>query len=51
MINDDICKLRDKLNSAIKQNKSYEEIYKLSTQLDMLIIQYYKEYVKNKKKE
>lgn len=47
MLNDQICKLRDKLNKSIEQGESYDITYKLSVELDMLISKYYK----NKKKE
>ena len=43
MLNDEICKLRDKLNKSIEQGKDYETIYKLSVELDELIANYYKE--------
>ena len=42
MLNDEICKLRDKLNKSIEENASYDEIYKLSVELDELIAEYYK---------
>ena len=41
MLNDEICKLRDKLNKKIEENASYDEIYKLSVELDELIAKYY----------
>ena len=41
MLNDEICKLRDKLNKSIEENLNYEEIYKTSVELDELIAQYY----------
>lgn len=41
MLNDEICNLRDKLNNSIEQNKSYDEIYNLSVELDELIAQFY----------
>lgn len=34
---------RDKLNSSIINNEDYDRIYKLSTLLDELILEYYKE--------
>ena len=34
--------LKDKLNSAIINNKNYNDIYKISTELDELIVLYYK---------
>ena len=30
MLNDEICKLRDKLNKKIEESASYDEIYKFS---------------------
>ena len=42
MLNDEICKLRDKLNKSIEENADYDEIYKLSVELDELIAKYYK---------
>ena len=42
MLNDEICKLRDKLNNAIENNADYDEIYKLSVELDELIAEFYK---------
>ena len=43
MLNDEICKLREKLNKSIEEDKSYEEIYKLSVELDELIAKFYNE--------
>ena len=43
MLNDEICKLRDKLNQSIVDGKDYSYIYKLSVELDELIAKYYKE--------
>ena len=43
MLNDEICKLRDKLNKSIEQGKDYKIIYKLSIDLDELIAKHYKE--------
>ena len=42
MLNDEICKLRDKLNKSIEDGEDYEVILKLSVELDELIAQYYK---------
>lgn len=42
MLNDEICKLRDKLNKSIEENEDYSEIYKLSVELDELIAQFYR---------
>jgi len=41
MLNDEICKLRDKLNESIITGQDYEVIYKLSVELDELIAKYY----------
>ena len=41
MIHEKILKLRKKLDESIKNEKDYEIIYRLSTELDDLIIQYY----------
>ncbi len=49
MLNDEICKLRDKLNRSIEQGDDYSITYQLSIELDDLIAQYYKE-LKDKKK-
>jgi len=42
MLNDEICKLRDKLNKSIEENESYDEIYRISVELDELIADFYK---------
>lgn len=41
MLNDEICKLRDKLNKSIEQGDDYDVTYQLSVELDELIAQYY----------
>ena len=46
MINDEICKLRNKLNESIVTGKDYSIIYQLSLELDELIAEYYKQNVK-----
>ena len=43
MLNDEICKVRDKLNKSIEENKDYDEIYKISVELDELIAKFYRE--------
>lgn len=43
MINDEICKLRDKLNKSIETNQDYSVIYQLSIELDEVIANYYKQ--------
>ena len=47
MIEDEIKKLREKLNKSIADDEKYEIIYKLSIELDELISKYY--IVKEKK--
>lgn len=42
MLNDKICKKREELNKSIEENKSYDEIYKISIELDRLIADFYK---------
>jgi len=46
MLNDEICKLRNKLNESIVTGKDYSIIYQLSLELDELIAEYYKHNVK-----
>ncbi len=48
MLNDEICKLRDKLNKSIEEGKDYRIIYQISVELDELIASYYD---KNSKKK
>lgn len=43
MLNDEICKLRDKLNKSIEQGDEYSITYKLSVELDELIAKYYED--------
>ena len=43
MLNDEICKMRDKLNESIALGKDYETILKISRELDKLIVEYYVE--------
>lgn len=50
MLNEEICKLRDKLNKSIEQGEDYEKTYQLSIELDELIARYYKALKENKKK-
>ena len=46
MLNDEICKLRDKLNESIINGEKYEIIYKLSVELDELIAEFYRHELK-----
>lgn len=48
MLNDEICKLRDKLNESITIGEDYNIIYKLSVELDELIAEYYRKIIKTK---
>lgn len=50
MLNEEICKLRDKLNKSIEQGDDYSVTYKLSVELDELIANYYKTLKESKKK-
>lgn len=47
MLNDEICKLRDKLNKSIENGDDYSVTYKLSIELDDLIAKYYKNQKEN----
>lgn len=42
MLNDEICKLREKLNESIIKGQDYMITYKLSIELDELIARYYR---------
>ena len=42
MLNEEICKLRDKLNKSIETGEDYSITYKLSVELDELIAKYYR---------
>ncbi len=41
MVEEEITKLREKLNKSIADDEKYEIIYKLSIELDELITKYY----------
>lgn len=47
MLDEKICILRDKLNNSIVHGEDYSIIYKISTDLDELIANYY---IQNKMK-
>ena len=49
MIDEEICKLREKLNNSIINEEDYNIIYKLSIELDELIAKYYSIGIKSKK--
>ena len=48
MLNEEICKLRDKLNSSIASGEDYSKTYELSVELDELIAQFYRLELKEK---
>lgn len=51
MLDERICKLRQKLNESIMEGQDYNVTYKLSVELDELIAEYYKKRIRgiNKK--
>ena len=51
MLNDEICKLREKLNDSIVSGQDYSITYKISVELDELIAKYYKEDINKKKRD
>ncbi len=51
MINDEICKLRDKLNKSIEDGEDYDVICQLSVELDQLIAQFMDDKERKKKHE
>ena len=42
MLNDEICKLREKLNNSIISGEDYNIVYQISIELDELIAEYYR---------
>ena len=48
MLEDKIQRKRKELNESIEKHKKYEDVYKLSVELDDLITEFYKE-AENKK--
>lgn len=48
MLEDKIQRKRKQLNESIENNKNYEDVYRLSVELDDLITEFYK---KSKEKE
>lgn len=49
MLNEEICKLREKLNESIINGEDYKVTYKLSVELDELIAKYYQKETLGKK--
>jgi hypothetical protein len=50
MIEDEIKRKRKELNESIEKNDKYENVYKLSIELDDLITEFYKESQERKQK-
>jgi len=48
MLEDKISKKRKELDESIKNNKKYDYVYKLSTELDDLITEFYKKSIRTK---
>ncbi len=48
MLNEEICKLRNKLNESIVTGQDYSIVYQLSIELDELIAEYYRENAKQR---
>lgn len=46
MLNEEICRLREKLNDSILNEPDYNITYQISVELDQLIAQYYSTEVK-----
>ncbi len=46
MLNEEICKLREKLNYSILNEQDYNITYQISVELDELIAQYYNSQMK-----
>lgn len=46
MLNEEICKLREKLNDSILNEPDYNITYQISVELDRLIAQYYSSQMK-----
>ena len=42
MLNEEICKLRDRLNRSIVEGEDYSIVYQISIELDELIAEYYR---------
>jgi len=51
MLEDKIQRKREELNESIETHRKYEDVYKLSVELDDLISEFYKEAEENKNKK
>lgn len=49
MLNDEICRVRQKLNESIITGEDYKTIYDISVELDELIAKYYLDNEEQKK--
>ena len=47
MLNDEICKLRERLNNSILNGEDYSITYQISVELDELIAKYYSMEIKS----
>ena len=47
MLNDEICKLREKLNNSILNGNDYSVTYSISIELDELIAKFYENSMKS----
>ncbi len=50
MLNDEICKLRERLNDSIINDEDYNITYQISVELDELIAKYYSIEIKSPKR-
>ena len=50
MLNDEICKLRERLNNSILNGEDYSITYQISVELDELIAKYYSMEIKPPKR-
>ena len=51
MLEDKINQKREELNESLAKNKKYEDVYKLSVELDDLITEFYKEAEEKRKQK
>ena len=51
MLNDEICKLRERLNDSIINDEDYNITYQISVELDELIAKYYSIEIKSPKRK
>lgn len=51
MLEDEIKRKREELNESIEKQKKYEDVYRLSVELDDLITEFYKEAEGKKQKK